>query len=44
MTGSAGAKRPRAPTFGGISVFVVLVTALGILISRFRAAPLPVAG
>jgi len=27
---------------GGISVFVVLVTALGIVISRFRAAPLPV--
>jgi len=27
---------------GGISVFVVVVTALGILISRFRAAPQPV--
>lgn len=27
---------------GGITVFVLIVTALGILISRFRAAPVPV--
>jgi hypothetical protein len=29
-----------AAYIGAISVFVVLITALGILISRFRAAPI----